>query len=74
MRIIEVKCNEQTGDVSIRFSGGRPTLLAKALDVTHDNQGKITSIVLDRLVPNWQDIESEQWVTSGCYTSVICRR
>ena len=71
MKIKELKHNEQTGDLAIVFSGGRATMTAKALDVRCDNERRVTYALLDRLIPNFERLESDLYQVSGAFVSEV---
>lgn len=72
MRVTDVKVNHATQDVSVHFSGGRSTLVAKALQVEYkDNSETVRTVTLDRLIPKQEKLESREWLVSGCYVSVL---
>jgi hypothetical protein len=73
MKLVELKLNEQTHDVAIVFSGGRTTMLAKALDVVRDSTGRIERVLIDRLIPDYERLEEVFYKAEGAFVSEVCR-
>lgn len=82
-RIIkQIRLNESTRDLVIRFRGSSSAIEAKALDFKKDTQGNIVYLLLDRLIHKshesiFECYLNDEWVdgfsVSGCVVSELSR-